>query len=58
MGVHRETIVLCVYNAFTGGILDERALPHDLATVTKYFLKIQDNHGRVRTCYDASSCGF
>ncbi len=58
MDVHKKTIVLCVYNAFTSEILDERELPHDLPKVLKYFQKVQGRHGRVRACYEASSCGF
>lgn len=58
MDVHKKTIVLCVYNAFTGGVLDKRELLHDLPQVLKYFWKIQARHGRVHACYEASSCGF
>ncbi|MCY4673972.1 MAG: hypothetical protein OXD43_09470 [Bacteroidetes bacterium] len=42
MDVHKKTIVLCVYNGFTGELLDERELLHDLPKVTKY-------SGRFRT---------
>lgn len=31
--VHKKTICLCVYNAFTRGMLDERKLVHDLPKV-------------------------
>lgn len=58
MDVHKKTIALCVYNALTGEILDEQELLHDLPKVLKYFRKIQDHHGRVHACYEASSCGF
>ena len=58
MDVHKKTIVLCVYNASTSEILDERELPHDLPKVLKYFQKVQDCHGRIHACYEASSCGF
>ncbi len=58
MDVHKRTIALCAYNARTGVILDERGLPHDLPKVTKYLRKVQDRHGQVRSCYEASSCGF
>lgn len=58
MDVHKRTIALCVYSASTGKVLDERELPHDLPKVIKYLLRIQDRHGKLRTCYEASSCGF
>lgn len=58
MGVHKKTIILRVYNAFTGEILDERELLHGLPKVTKYFQQIQYRHGRERACYEVSSCGF
>ena len=58
MDVHKKTIALCVFSAYTGKVLDERELPHDLSKVIKYFLKIQDEHGMIHTCYEASSCGF
>ena len=58
MDVHKRTITLCVYNARTGVIMDERELLHDLPKVTKYLWKVQDRHGQVRSCYEASSCGF
>ena len=58
MDVHKRTIALCVYDAYTGGILDERELLHDLTKVLKYFRKLQDRHGWVHACYEASSCGF
>ena len=44
--------------ASTSEILDERELPHDLPKVLKYFQKVQDCHGRIHACYEASSCGF
>ncbi len=58
MDVHKKTIALCVYNAFRGEVLDERELLHDLPKVLRYFRKVQDRHGRVDACYEASSCGF
>ena len=42
----------------TGEVLDERELPHDLPKVIKHLLKIEDRHGKIHTCYEASSCGF
>ena len=35
MDVHKKTIALCVYNASTAEILDERELLHDLPRVLK-----------------------
>ena len=58
MDVHKKTIAFCVYSAYTGQALDERDLPHDLPLVIKYLLKIQDRHGKIHTCCEASSCGF
>ncbi len=58
MDVHKKTIALCVYNAFAGEILDEREMLHNLPKVLRYFRKVQGCHGRVLTCYEASSCGF
>ena len=58
MDVHTKTIVFFVYNAHAGEILHERELPHDLPKVIKYLQKVQDHHGQVRSCYEASSCGF
>jgi len=58
MDVHKKTIALCIYHAKTGVILDERELPHDLPKVTKYLQKVQDQHGLLHSCYEASSCGF
>ena len=58
MDVHKRTIASCVYDAETGAILDERELPHDLPNITKYLRKVQDHHGLLRSCYEASSCGF
>ena len=58
MDVHKKTIALCVYNASTAEILDERELLHDLPRVLKYIQKIQDRYGKVHACYEASSCGF
>ena len=58
MDVHKKTIAFCVYSAYTGEVLDERELPHDVPKVIKYLLKIHERHGKIRTCYEASSCGF
>lgn len=58
MDVHKKTIASCLYHAGSGVILDERELPHDLAKVTNYLQKVQDRHGDLRSCYEASSCGF
>ena len=58
MDVHKKTIAFCVFSASTGRVLDERELPHDVPKVIKYLLKIQERHGKIRTCYEASSCGF
>ena len=58
MDVHKKTIAFCVFSAYTGKVLDERELPHDLPKVIKYLLKIQERHGKIHTCYEASSCGF
>ena len=58
MDVHKKTIAFCVFSAYTGSVLDERELPHDVPKVIKYLLKIQDRHGKIHTCYEASSCGF
>lgn len=58
MDVHKKTIAFCVFSAYTGKVLDERELPHDLPKVIKYLVKIQDGHGKINTCYEASSCGF
>ncbi len=58
MDVHKKTIALCVYSASAGIILDERELLHDLPKITKYLQRMEDRHGRVHSCYEASSCGF
>lgn len=58
MDVHKKTIALCVCNALTGEILDERELLHDLPRALKYFKKLQNHHGQVHACNEASSCGF
>ena len=58
MCVHKKTIILCVYNVSTGEVLDEQELPYDLPKVLKYLQKIQNRHGRVHACYEASSYGF
>ena len=58
MDVHKKTIAFCVYSAYTGKVVDERELLHDLPKVIKYLLKIQDRRGKIHSCYEASSCGF
>ncbi len=56
--MHKKAIASCIYHAKTGATLDERELPHDLPRITKYLRKVQDHHGLLRSCYEASSCGF
>ncbi len=58
MDVHKKKIALCVYNALTSEIVDERELLHDLPKTLKYFQKLQDRYDRVHACYEASSYGF
>lgn len=58
MDVHKRTIALCVYSAIAGVILDEREFPHDVPRILNYLQKVQNRHGELRTCYEASSCGF
>ena len=41
MDIHKKTIALCVYNASTAEILDERELLHDLPRVLKYFKRFR-----------------
>jgi len=58
MDVHKKTIASCIYPTKSGVILDERELPHDLPKVTKYLRKLQNQHGMLRSCDEASSHGF
>ncbi len=58
MDVYKKTIALCVYSTFRGEVLDERELLHDLQKMLKYFQTLRERHGRVRACYEASSCGI
>ncbi|MXW13693.1 MAG: IS110 family transposase [Gammaproteobacteria bacterium] len=58
MDVHKKTVALCIYSSITGVILDEREFPHDVPKILKYLQKAQDRHGKLRSCYEASSCGF
>ena len=58
MDVHKKTIASCIYHTEAGAVLDERELPHDLPRIPKYLRKVQDHHGPLRSCYEASSCGF
>ena len=56
--MHKKMIASCIYDSETGAILDERELPHDLLKIRKYLRKVQDHHGMLRSCYEASSCEF
>lgn len=58
MDVHKKTIVVCVYDDSTGGVVDERQLPNDVPKIHKYLRQVQRRYGAVRCCYEASSCGF
>lgn len=58
MDVHKKTIAFCVYDPWQQCIIDERELPHDLPKVCKYLRRIRGDSGELRSCYEASSCGF
>ena len=58
MDVHNRSVSVCAYDPETAAIIDERQLPHDVARVRKYVHRLQQRHGPVACCYEASSCGF
>lgn len=47
MGLHKKTIVACLYDDSTGGVVDERQLPNDVPKIRKYLRQVQRHYGAV-----------
>ena len=57
MDVHQDSVMVAVLPEGAQECEEVRKLPHDLAKIRKLFARLS-KRGTVRTCYEASGCGY
>jgi len=55
--LHKDSARVAVLRGWESDFHDERTLPSDLTKIRKYLERLA-RHGEVRTCYEASGCGY